>query len=493
MALKRVFLAGTLLLASAAFVPQPAGAGTFDENVDWLGGELQNLFRGGKLDIDAFYAKLRESFTPEQVNNVMDYLIPLLVKQSNPSGQIADQCQYLDDDLRETLFNADGTVNSSAFNDELKGGSAGEIISGGCDLALIEPGAGDGNGLDSVPTAEFILPPGSVCENGESCSDLEATGVSGLPGGPDIPQPEQGCQSGDVCGFSASATLTAVPGSPILNQYNVVLALTISPDDIGPTGTTADFQGDTFVPYYAADPNLPFDASQVVQFNRDFQDTSAHLPGQAEDLSVGIIAFGYNERQDGAFSIQTDVIAAAFGQAADPTFIANLSDVQLRYVGTGVGSIDVNALTGQATAAGALGDIRIDTGHVMVLNADGDGNLSGSYSILAGSSADPDNFGATGLSGNISTQVDVNLTSNNLAVTGNQFNAGNFDGQISVQNDILLSDTVTVTTAAGLDATVDGLLTQNGAVSSFAITVDDTIVSTGAAALGEITGGGIAD
>ncbi len=416
MALKRVFLAGTLLLASVAFVPQPAGAGTFDENVDWLGGELENLFRGGKLDIDAFYARLRESFTPEQVNNVMDYLIPLLVKQQ---GDVANQCQFLRDDLREGLFNADGTVNSSAFNDELKGGSAGEIISGGCDLAQIEPGAGESNGLDDVPTAEFILPPGSVCENGESCSDLEATGVRGgpdNPGNPEVPLPSQGCQSGDVCGFTASATLTAVPGSPVLNQYNVMLAMTISPSEIGPTGTTADFQGDTYVPYYFADPNLDFDPSRVVQFNRDFQDTSAHLAGQTEDLSVGIIAFGYNERQLNSSTIQTDVIAAAFGQAADPTFIANLSDVQLRYVGTGIGSLDVNALVGQPTAAGAIGDIRIDTGHTMVLNADSDGNLSGSYSILVGTAADPDVFGQTGLSGNISTQVNGALASDSLGL-----------------------------------------------------------------------------
>ncbi len=502
MALKRVFLAGTLLLASAAFVPPPADAGTFDENVDWLGGELKNLFRGGNLDIDAFYARLRESFTPEQVNNVMDYLIPLLVKQNGPSGQTADQCQYLRDDLRQGLFNADGTVNSSAFNDELKGDSVGELISAGCDLALIEPGAGDGIGVGDVPTAEFILPPGSVCENGESCSDLEATAVRGLPESPDFPEPSQGCQSGDVCGFSASSTLTensvpltAVPGSPFMKRYNVIMALTISPDEIGPTGTTADFQGDTFVPYYAADPNLTFDASQVVQFNRDFQDTSAALPGQAEDLSVGIIAFGYNVRQDGAFNIQTDVIAAAFGEAADATFIADLSNVQLRYAGTGVGSIDVDALTGQTTFAGTLGDIRIDTGHYMELDVNSDGVVSsGRYDIMIGNGggfgdgADPDDFGHTGLNANVATQINGHLTSSNVTVSGNQFNAGNFDGGLQV-NDALLDNAITVTNADGLDASVNGLLTTNGAVSGFAITVDDTIVSTGAAALQDITPG----
>ena len=44
-----------LLLASMAFMPSPSGAASFDESVDWLGGELQTLFRGGKIDIDAFY------------------------------------------------------------------------------------------------------------------------------------------------------------------------------------------------------------------------------------------------------------------------------------------------------------------------------------------------------------------------------------------------------------------------------------------------------
>ncbi len=487
MGLKRVLLAGSLLLASAAFVPQIASAETFDENVDWLGGELENLFRGGKVDIDSFYARLRESFTPEQVNNVMDYLIPLLVKQQ---GNSPDQCQYLRDDLRETLFESDGTINSSAFNDELKGGRGGDLIGNDCDLALIEPGAGDDGatgGIGSIPPA--TLPPVEVCENGESCSTIGDGGPGGGGGGPDIPIPSNGCEAGDVCGFTAGATLTAVPGSPINDRFNVGLALTITPDTVGPTGTSEDFQGEALVLYYSADPNAPFDPSSVVQFDRQFQDTSAHLPGEAQDLSVGIIAFGFNERQEGAFNIQTDVIAAAFGQAADPAAIASLANVQLRYVGSGIGSIDVNALAGQPTAVGALGDVRIDTGHVMVLNANGDGDLSGSYSILVGASADPDVFGQTGLSGNVTTQINGGLTSNSLTVTGNQFGADNFNGQLSVDNDILTGGSVVVDTATGgLDANVNGLLTQNGAVSSFSITVDDTVISTGAAALGQISG-----
>ncbi len=479
MRIKRVLAAGTLLLASAAFVPSPAGAATFDENVDWLGGELQNLFRGGKIDIDTFYERLRESFTPEQANNVMDYLIPLLVKKDED----IDQCQYLTDDLRQGLFNDDGTVNGSAFNEELTGGIEEDLIDTGCDLALIEPGAGDETGVGTIPPG--TLPPTDVCENGETCA-----GTPGDPdGGPDTPIPADGCEAGDVCGFTAGATLTAVPGGQPNNRFNVALAVTIAPNEAGPTGTTDDFVGETLALYYSADPNATFDPNAVVQFARDFQDTSSHLPGQAEDLSVGVIAFGFNERQEGATVIQTDVIAAAFGQAADPDTIANLSNVTLQYAGTGVGSINVNAVTGgQTTVAGALGDVRIDTGHVMILNANADGDLSGSYSILAGSGLDPDEaalFGPTGLNGNSQTQVNIELNSNDLTVTGNQFNAGNFAGNINVQ-DPLLTSPITVTDADGLGANVNGILTENGAVAGFDINVNDTVVSTGAAALGQI-------
>ncbi len=482
MGIKRVLAAGTLLLASAAFVPSTAGAATFDENVDWLGGELQTLFRGGKIEIDAFYERLRESFTPQQANNVMDYLIPLLVKKDED----IDRCLYLTDDLRQGLFNEDGTVNGSAFNEELTGRIEEDLIDTGCDLALIEPGAGDETGVGTIPPG--TLPPTDVCENGESCA-----GTPEDPnGGPDIPiNPTDSCEAGDVCGFTAGATLTAVPGGAPNNRFNVALAVTIAPNEAGPTGTTEDFVGETLALYYSADPNATFDPNAVVQFARDFQDTSSHLPGQAEDLSVGVIAFGFNQRQDGSSLIQTDVIAAAFGQAIDPDVIANLSNVTLQYAGTGIGSINVDAVTGgQATFAGALGDVRIDTAHVMTLNANADGDLSGSYSILAGSGVDPEDvalFGQTGLNGNSQTQVNIELGSNDLTVTGNQFNAGNFTGNLSVQDSAIPSfSPVTVTDADGLGANVNGILTENGAVSSFDISVGDTVVSTGAAALGQI-------
>lgn len=485
MGIKRVLAAGMLLLASVAFVPSPSGAASFDENVDWLGGELQTLFRGGKIDIDAFYEQLRESFTPEQANNVMDYLIPLLVKKDED----IDRCRYLFDDLREDLFEDDGTVNESAFNEELTGSIEEDMINAGCDLALIEPGAGDETGVGDIPPT--FLPPVDVCENGESCA-----GTPGTPGGPDDPDvddpgsplPVQGCEAGDVCGFTAGATLTAVPGAPIANRFNVAMALTIAPDEAGPTGTTEDFVGETLVLYYSADPNASFDPSAAVEFDRQFRETTGHLPGQAADLSVGVIAFGFNERQEGASIIQSDVIAAAFGRAADPAAIANLSNVTLQYAGTGVGSIDVNAIAGQPSFAGALGDVRIDTGHLMTLNAGADGDLSGSYSIVAGSGADTALFGPTGLNGNSSTQVDIDLNSNSLAVTGNRFNAGNFAGNLSVQDGAIPGfSPVTVTDADGLGANVNGILTENGAVSSFDITVSDTRVSTGAAALGQVT------
>ena len=485
MGIKRVLAAGMLLLASVAFVPSPSGAASFDENVDWLGGELQNLFRGGKIDIDAFYEQLRESFTPEQANNVMDYLIPLLVKKDED----IDRCRYLFDDLREGLFEDDGTVNESAFNEELTGSIEEDMINAGCDLALIEPGAGDEAGVGDIPPT--FLPPVDVCENGESCA-----GTPGTPGGPDDPDvddpggplPVQGCEAGDVCGFTAGATLTAVPGAPIANRFNVAMALTIAPDEAGPTGTTEDFVGESLVLYYSADPNAPFDPSAAVEFDRQFRETTGHLPGQAADLSVGVIAFGFNERQEGASIIQSDVIAAAFGRAADPAAIANLSNVTLQYAGTGVGSIDVNAIAGQPSFAGALGDVRIDTGHLMTLNASADGDLSGSYSIVAGSGANTALFGPTGLNGNSSTQVNIDLNSNSLAVTGNQFNAGNFAGNLSVQDGAIPGfSPVTVTDADGLGANVNGILTENGAVSSFDISVGDTRVSTGAAALGQVT------
>ena len=472
MGIKRVFAAGTLLLASVAFVSSPSGAASFDENVDWLGGELQNLFRGGKIDIDAFYEQLRESFTPEQANNVMDYLIPLLVKKDED----VDRCRYLFDDLREGLFEDDGTVNESAFNDELTGNIEEDMINAGCDLALIEPGAGDETGVGDIPPT--ILPPVDVCENGESCADPDVDD-------PAPPLPVQSCEAGDVCGFTAGATLTAVPGAPITDRFNVAMALTIAADEAGPTGTTEDFVGETLVLYYAADPDSPFDPNAVVEFDRQFQETTGHLPGQAADLSVGVIAFGFNERPEGASIIQSDVIAAAFGRAADPAAIANLSNVTLQYVGTGVGSIDVNAIAGQPSFAGALGDVRIDTGHLMTLNASADGDLSGSYSIVAGSGADAALFGPTGLNGNSSTQVDIDLNSNDLAVTGNQFNAGNFAGNVAVQDSAIPGfSPVTVTNADGLGANVNGILTENGAVSSFDISVGGTRVSSGAAALG---------
>ena len=44
-----------------------------------------------------------------------------------------------------------------------------------------------------------------------------------------------------------------------------------------------------------------------------------------------------------------------------------------------------------------------------------------------------------------------------------------------------------MTNADGLDANVNGILTENGAVSSFDISVGDGVVSTGAAALGQVT------
>ena len=475
MGIKRVFAAGTLLLASVAFVPSPSDAASFDENVDWLGGELQTLFRGGKIDIDAFYEQLLESFTPEQANNVMDYLMPLLVKKDED----VDRCRYLFDDLREGLFEDDGTVNESAFNDELTGNIEEDMINAGCELALIEPGAGDETGVGDIPPT--FLPPVDVCENGESCA------------GPDVddpapPLPVQSCEAGDVCGFTAGATLTAVPGAPIADRFNVAMALTIAADEAGPTGTTEDFVGETLVLYYSADPNAPFDPNAAVEFDRQFQETTGHRPGQAADLSVGVIAFGFNERQEGASIIQSDVIAAAFGRAADPAAIANLSNVTLQYAGTGVGSIDVNAIAGQPSFAGALGDVRIDTGHLMTLNASADGDLSGSYSIVAGSGADTALFGPTGLNGNSSTQVDIDLNSNDLAVTGNQFNAGNFAGNLSVRDGAIPGfSPVTVTDADGLGANVNGILTENGAVSSFDISVGGTRVSTGAAALGQVT------
>ena len=470
MGIKRVFAAGTLLLASVAFVPSPSGAASFDENVDWLGGELQNLFRGGKIDIDAFYEQLRVSFTPEQANNVMDYLIPLLVKEDED----IDRCRYILDDLREGLFEDDGTVNASAFNDELTGNIEEDLINAGCDLALIEPGAGDEAGVGDIPLT--FVPPVDVCENGEICGpDID----------PDPPVPTQGCEAGDVCGFTAGATLEAVPGAPPAFRYNVVTALTVAGNQAGPRGTTDDFVGETLVLYYAADPNSPFDPNAVVEFDRQFQEATGHVPGEAPDLSVGVIAFGFNERREGAAIIQSDVIVAAFGRAADPADIANLSNVTLQYVGTGVGSIDVNAIAGQPSFAGALGDVRLDTGHLMTLNASADGDLSGSYSIVAGSGVDPAVFGPTGLNGNSSTQVDIDLNSNDLAVTGNQFNAGNFAGNVSVQDSAIPNfSPITVTDADGLDANVNGTLTENGAVSSFDISVGNTRVSTGAAALG---------
>ena len=162
MGIKRVLAAGMLLLASMAFVPSPSGAASFDESVDWLGGELQTLFRGGKIDIDAFYEQLRESFTPEQANNVMDYLIPLLVKKDED----IDRCRYLFDDLREDLFEDDGTVNESAFNEELTGSIEEDLINAGCDLALIEPGAGDETGVGDIPPA--FLPPVDIDLNSNS-------------------------------------------------------------------------------------------------------------------------------------------------------------------------------------------------------------------------------------------------------------------------------------------------------------------------------------
>ena len=117
-----------------------------------------------------------------------------------------------------------------------------------------------------------------------------------------------------------------------------------------------------------------------------------------------------------------------------------------------------------------------------------DGDLSGSYSIVAGSGADAGLFGPTGLNGNSSTQVNIDLNSNNLAVTGNQFNAGNFAGNVTVQDSAVPGfSPVTVTDADGLGANVNGILTENGAVTSFDISVGNTRVSSGAAALGQVT------